>query len=379
MVVSWSAASCLNLRWVLLGRSYDKTAYFLGGCSGYGTDRRFPLKEMAKRGWIPKHRNLIDHGEKLLRILIGQAGGAQVAALSLYRTNGHRRINAKTDPYALRAWCWRVLALANVGAFVGAHKGCPYKPGSVTEQFMREVAQLSVYEDGPRRAAQRLLCRFHRDADRTLGRQHARRLRRLHQRLRHPARGRRRRHRAHLLREPPHQAGAARARAAALAQQFEEVTEGEEVERTERLKSRWARLEALVGAENRVSQIAADIVSHFEQRLEVLQGKAMVVCMSRRICIDLYRELVRLRPGWEDQDDGKGAIKVVMTGSASDPLDWQPHIRNKARREALAQRFRDPDDPLQIVLVRDMWLTGFDAPSLHTLYVDKPMRGHGLM
>ena len=105
----------------------------------------------------------------------------------------------------------------------------------------------------------------------------------------------------------------------------------------------------------------------------------MVVCMSRRICIDLYRELVHLRPDWEDEDDGKGAIKVVMTGSASDPPAWQPHIRNKARREGLAQRFRDPDDPLRMALVRDMWLTGFDAPSLHTLYVDKPMRGHGLM
>ena len=160
---------------------------------------------------------------------------------------------------------------------------------------------------------------------------------------------------------------------------FEEITEGEEDERTEKLKSRWAQLEAVVGAENRLSQIAADIVSHFEQRLEVMQGKAMVVCMSRRICIDLYRELVRLRPAWHDDEDGRGAIKVVMTGSASDPLDWQPHIRNKARREGLAQRFRDADDPLQIVLVRDMWLTGFDAPSLHTLYVDKPMRGHGLM
>ena len=105
----------------------------------------------------------------------------------------------------------------------------------------------------------------------------------------------------------------------------------------------------------------------------------MVVCMSRRICIDLYRELVRLRPGWHDDDDGRGAIKVVMTGAAPDPVDWQPHIRNKPRRETLAKRFRDPNDPLQIVLVRDMWLTGFDAPSLHTMYVDKPMRGHGLM
>ena len=161
--------------------------------------------------------------------------------------------------------------------------------------------------------------------------------------------------------------------------EFEEATEGEEVERTEKLKTRWAQLEAVVGAEKRVKQIAEDIVAHFEQRLEALDGKAMVVCMSRRICIDLYRELTHLRPGWHADDDGKGAIKVVMTGSASDPLDWQPHIRNKARREELAQRFRDPDDPLRVVLVRDMWLTGFDAPSLHTMYVDKPMRGHGLM
>ena len=160
---------------------------------------------------------------------------------------------------------------------------------------------------------------------------------------------------------------------------FEEATEGEEVERREKLKTRWAQLEAVVGAENRVRQIAEDMVAHFEQRLEALEGKAMVVCMSRRICVELYRELTRLRPGWRDYDDGRGAVKVVMTGSASDPLDWQLHIRNKARREELAQRFRDPDDPLKVVLVRDMWLTGFDAPSLHTMYVDKPMRGHGLM
>ena len=159
--------------------------------------------------------------------------------------------------------------------------------------------------------------------------------------------------------------------------EFEEATEGEEVERRERLKTKWAQLEAVVGAEKRVKQIAEDIVAHFEQRLEALEGKAMVVCMSRRICIDLYRELVRLRPGWHNDDDDRGSVKVVMTGSASDPLDWQPHIRNKARREALANRFRDPADPLQIVLVRDMWLTGFDAPSLHTMYVDKPMRGTG--
>ena len=160
---------------------------------------------------------------------------------------------------------------------------------------------------------------------------------------------------------------------------FEEATEGEEVERKEKLKTKWAQLEAVVGSEKRLKLIAEDIVEHLEQRLEAIEGKAMVVCMSRRICLDLYRELIRLRPDWRHDDDAKGAIKVVMTGSASDPLDWQPHVRNKPRREALAKRFRDSDDPFRIVLVRDMWLTGFDAPSLHTMYVDKPMRGHGLM
>jgi len=160
---------------------------------------------------------------------------------------------------------------------------------------------------------------------------------------------------------------------------FEEATEGEEVERKERLKSKWAQLEAIVGAEKRLKIVAQDIALHFEKRLDAMDGKAMVVCMSRRICVELYRELVRLRPGWAHDDDDKGAIKVVMTGSASDPPDWQAHIRNKPRREALANRFRDPRDPFRIVLVRDMWLTGFDAPSLHTMYVDKPMRGHGLM
>ena len=160
---------------------------------------------------------------------------------------------------------------------------------------------------------------------------------------------------------------------------FDEVTEGEEVERKEKLKSKWAQLEAIVGSDKRLGLIAHDIVSHFEQRLQAMDGKAMVVCMSRRICVELHREIVALRPAWKSDDDAQGSIKVVMTGSASDPLDWQPHIRNKARREGLATRFRDPMDPLRIVLVRDMWLTGFDAPSLHTMYVDKPMRGHGLM
>jgi type I restriction enzyme R subunit len=160
---------------------------------------------------------------------------------------------------------------------------------------------------------------------------------------------------------------------------FEEATEGEEVERKEKLKTKWAQLEAVVGAQKRLKLVARDIVEHFEKRCDAMDGKAMVVCMSRRICVELYRELVKLRPAWQDEDDARGAIKVVMTGSATDPPDWQAHIRNKPRREALANRFRDATDPLRIVLVRDMWLTGFDAPSLHTMYIDKPMRGHGLM
>ena len=160
---------------------------------------------------------------------------------------------------------------------------------------------------------------------------------------------------------------------------FEAATEGEEVERKERLKTKWVQLEAIVGTPDRIQQIAQDIVAHFEQRLEAMDGKAMIVCMSRRICVDMYEALVCLRPDWHDDDDTQGAVKVVMTGSASDPPTWQQHVRNKRRREALANRFRAPDDPFRVVLVRDMWLTGFDAPSLHTMYVDKPMRGHGLM
>ena len=160
---------------------------------------------------------------------------------------------------------------------------------------------------------------------------------------------------------------------------FEEATEGEEIDRKEKLKTKWAQLEAVVGSEARLRLVARDIVRHFEQRLEAMDGKAMIVCMSRRICIDLYRELVRLRPDWHDGEDSSGQVKVVMTGAASDPPGWQAHIRNRSRREALAKRFRDAGDPLRVVLVRDMWLTGFDAPSLHTMYLDKPMRGHGLM
>lgn len=160
---------------------------------------------------------------------------------------------------------------------------------------------------------------------------------------------------------------------------FDEVTEGEELERKEKLKSKWAQLEAIVGAGKRLSLLAQDIVNHFERRLEVLEGKGMIVCMSRRICVELYSEIARLRPEWVHDEDDQGQLKVVMTGSASDPLEWQRHVRNKAQREAMAKRFRDPADSFRLVIVRDMWLTGFDAPSLHTLYLDKPMRGHGLM
>jgi type I restriction enzyme R subunit len=164
-----------------------------------------------------------------------------------------------------------------------------------------------------------------------------------------------------------------------LDSEFEEVTEGEEVEHKEKLKTKWAALEALVGAEQRVALIAQDLVNHFEGRLEAMDGKAMVVCMSRRICVELYNAIIRIRPDWHHDDDAKGIIKIVMTGSAADRAEWQPHIRNKLRREELAKRFKDPSDPFKIVIVRDMWLTGFDAPCLHTMYVDKPMRGHGLM
>ncbi len=161
--------------------------------------------------------------------------------------------------------------------------------------------------------------------------------------------------------------------------EFEEVTETEETTQKERLKTKWAQLEALVGTEKRLGLIADDIIAHFEERLETIDGKGMIVCMSRRICVDLYNAVIKRCPEWHDSDDKKGAIKIVMTGSASDDASWHPHIRNKARREAMATRFKNPDDPLKLVMVRDMWLTGFDAPSLHTMYVDKPMRGHGLM
>lgn len=147
----------------------------------------------------------------------------------------------------------------------------------------------------------------------------------------------------------------------------------------EKAKSSWTTVERLVGAPPRLEKVAQDIVGHFEDRVEAMAGKGMIVCMSRAICVDLYQRIIALRPDWHSDDDKEGAVKVVMTGSASDPLDWQPHIGSKARRDLLAKRARDPEDPLKLVIVRDMWLTGFDAPSMHTMYIDKPMRGHGLM
>src|SRR5262249_53002307 len=149
--------------------------------------------------------------------------------------------------------------------------------------------------------------------------------------------------------------------------------------RVARLRSKWAQLEAIVGAESRIRLIAKDLVEHFETRLSAMDGKAMVVVMSRRIAVDLCNAIAALRPGWHDDDDAKGTLKVVMTGPASEPLEWQCNIRNKKGGEDLADRCRDAGDPFKIVIVRDMWLTGFAAPSLHTMYVDKPMRGHGLM
>ena len=160
---------------------------------------------------------------------------------------------------------------------------------------------------------------------------------------------------------------------------FEEATEGEEVEKKERLKSKWAALEAVVGTEKRLGLIADDLVRHWAARLDALDGKAMIVCMSRRICFDLYEAIRKLRPDWHSEGDDKGVMKIVMTGAKSDPVEWQTHIRSTKKRKDLAKRFKNPDDPFKIVIVRDMWLTGFDVPSLNTMYADKPMRGHGLM
>ncbi|WP_078543097.1 type I restriction endonuclease subunit R [Litchfieldia alkalitelluris] len=164
-----------------------------------------------------------------------------------------------------------------------------------------------------------------------------------------------------------------------LDDEYEEITEDQEQSVKERLKSKWSRLEALAGAESRVKRLAEDVVKHYEERRQAMFGKSMVVVMSRRIAIDLYKEIIALRPEWHSDDDDKGVIKIVMTGASSDPVEWQKFIGNKKRREYLARRMKDNEDPLQIVIVRDMWLTGFDVPAMNTMYIDKPMKGHNLM
>ena len=162
-------------------------------------------------------------------------------------------------------------------------------------------------------------------------------------------------------------------------EEFEEVTEGQEDFEREKNKTKWSRLEAIVGSPNRVKKLAEDIVNHYEEKSKTIDGKAMIVCMSRRICVDLYDEIIKLRPDWHDDDVNKGKIKVVMTGSASDNERLQKHVGGKQRRDTLAKRMKDNADELKIVIVRDMWLTGFDVPSMHTMYIDKPMKGHNLM
>lgn len=161
--------------------------------------------------------------------------------------------------------------------------------------------------------------------------------------------------------------------------EVEELTEAEEEEGKNKTKSKWAALEALVGANPRIQKVAADLVEHFEERTASMEGKGMIVCMSREICVHMYNAITALRPEWHNDDPDKGAIKIVMTGSASDPELLRPHIYDKKTRQLFERRVKDPKDPLKLVIVRDMWLTGFDAPCLHTMYIDKPMKGHGLM
>lgn len=164
-----------------------------------------------------------------------------------------------------------------------------------------------------------------------------------------------------------------------LDERVDELTEDEELTERQKRFSKWTQREAIIGSDKRLRQIAQDIIRHFEQRSETFDGKGMIVSMSRRICVRLHDEIREIRPDWYSPEDDKGVLKVIMTGSSSDPLEWQEHIRNKPRRKAIGDRLKDPADPLKLVIVRDMWLTGFDAPCLHTLYVDKQMNGHNLM
>ena len=164
-----------------------------------------------------------------------------------------------------------------------------------------------------------------------------------------------------------------------LDEAYNDITEDQEEDIKQRLKSKWSRIEALAGAKPRVEALAKDIIQHFETRQQAMTGKGMIVTMSRRIAVDLYDEIIRLKPEWHSNDDDKGVIKVVMTGSSSDPASFQRHIGPKKRRNVLEKRMKDVNDELQLVIVRDMWLTGFDVPSMHTMYIDKPMKGHNLM
>ena len=164
-----------------------------------------------------------------------------------------------------------------------------------------------------------------------------------------------------------------------LDEAYNDITEDQEEDVKQRLKSKWSRIEALAGAKPRVEALAKDIIQHFETRQQAMKGKGMIVTMSRRIAVDLYDEIIRLKPEWHSDDDDKGVIKVVMTGSSSDPASFQRHIGPKKRRNLLEKRMKDVNDELQLVIVRDMWLTGFDVPSMHTMYIDKPMKGHNLM
>jgi len=161
--------------------------------------------------------------------------------------------------------------------------------------------------------------------------------------------------------------------------EVEAITEGEESTAKEKAKAKWTQLEAIIGHRERLKSVAKDIIDHYEKRQEVFDGKAMIVTMSRRIAVELYDAIIKLRPEWHDEDKRKGAIKVIMTSSSSDPQSWQIHNTTKQDRKDIGERFKDPNDKLKFVIVRDMWLTGFDAPCLHTMYVDKPMRGHNLM
>lgn len=161
--------------------------------------------------------------------------------------------------------------------------------------------------------------------------------------------------------------------------EFEEITEGQEDNERNKNKTKWSRLEAVIGSPNRIKKLAEDIINHYEEKSKTIDGKAMVVCMSRRICADLYDAIVAIRPHWHSEDINQGKVKVVMTGSAADNEKIQQHVGGKQRRDTLAKRMKDNSDELKIVLVRDMWLTGFDVPSMHTMYIDKPMKGHNLM